>query len=180
MRTRRWIIVASVVVLLAGTAAYLMTPNLTSGHIPGPETTAVTSLRALGTANGTFKRSDWYGTGKGVYARDPRHLYEIGSGKTPRLIGPSLVAAFGSDRNGTGAVPRAGYIFFDISPHRNCKAAGTPAAGFAYCAVPAEYNVTGRQTFVMDIGGSVYGRDMGGRLVLEFPKNLEGWAASGD
>ena len=54
--------------------------------------------------------------GAGMYARTPRDLHEMENGRSPRLIDRGLALAFGSDPQGTDAVAKAGYVFFDISP----------------------------------------------------------------
>ena len=168
-----------ILAVLGALAWVLMVP---SGHGPISfnEITAVTRLRGLGTAQGNFKRNDYYGMGKETYARHARHLFEFrtsgGETQRPHLIDKGLHDAFGK------GVPVAAYLYRDIAPTASLDpltADDEPIKGYAYCAYPAEYDRTGRQTFVMDLGGTVYGRDMGGKPVDTFPEDLEGWVAAG-
>ncbi len=138
---------------------------------------AIMHLRRLATAQSKFKRTDWYGTGRGTYARRARHLYQCAD-RSPKYIDKELYQAFGPDGKGrieTGAVPKYGYLFVDLTP-----AADGPVKHYTYCAYPAEYGKTGRQTFVINQEGSVYGRDLGGKRVDAFPEDLSRWVAAGD
>ena len=71
------LIVMGLIIALGTTAmlAAVFVPSLVAPSIPGNEALAITTLRGLGTAQGTFSRSDWYGIGKRSYARSPLHLY---------------------------------------------------------------------------------------------------------
>ena len=101
----------------------------------------------------------------------------ISADRKPQLIDRASALAFGPDGNGhpeTQAVPKAGYLFADLTPP------DVQGKSYAYCAYPAEYDKTGRQTFIIDQKGSVYGRDLGGKRVDAFPEDLSGWVAAGD
>ena len=82
----------------------------------------------------------------------------ISRDRKPQLIDRGFVLAFDPDGKGhpeTRAVPKAGYLFADLTPP------DVQGKSFAYCAYPAEYDRTGRQTFIIDQTGNVYGRDLG-------------------
>ena len=79
-----------------------------------------------------------------------------------------------------GGVPRAGYYF--------CEILGTAGQGpydfsidCGLCAFPAEYNRTGRNTFIIDVTGVVYMKDTQGWPVWTFPTDsqLNGWIPVG-
>ena len=151
--------------------------------------TAVTTLRGLAGAQGTFRRADRYGAGFKTCANGARDLFEIGDTNEPHLIDRSLADAFGTTAaqmvspSKTGKVPKAGYVFVDLSrkPDGSPVTLGAPTEAlstYCYCAYPAVYGVTGIPTFVIDQTGTVYEKDTGGKPVTAFPRDLSTWIAS--
>ncbi len=123
------------------------------------ESAAMAYVRAYLSAQNQFKRSDFYAIGKLVYANPEdgvgySDLYQVGYGQRPRgevlgLIDIELARARWAreDRK-----PRAGYYFADLiyRDHEiNC----------GLCAVPASYNRSGRNIFIIDVTGTVYQKD---------------------
>lgn len=131
-------------------------------------------------AQNEFRKTPWYGEDAGnVYANPVNgtgfpDIYEIGrsgaGGKEPHLIDRAFAEATTPER------PRAGYWFVDIvadadGPHDFSKQ-------FGLCAVPAEYSVTGRSTFVVDSAGTIYIKDTKGKPVTTWP-DLDNWLGVG-
>ncbi len=142
------------------------------------EVAAVAALRMyLGTQN-QFHRADFYGKGMLVYA-NPRDgagfpdLYRAPNGTTLKLVD------FAFARAASPLCPRAGYYFVDITSDAKGKEYDF-SIDCGLCAVPAEYGVTGKNTFVIDVTGGVYQKDGGGRSVRRYPDvEKEGWARVG-
>ena len=70
-----------------------------------------------------------------------------------------------------------------VSSHPLSDAAGRaydPVIDCGLCAVPAKYGETGRNTFVIDVTGTVLEKDMGGEPVTAHPGvEAEGWRVAG-
>lgn len=54
-----------------------------------------------------------------------------------------------------GGTPKAGYFLASLTGSED-GGIFDPAIEFAACAVPAQYDVTGRNVFLMDVDGTVY------------------------
>jgi len=171
-------IVSSAVLLivpLLAVVSAIAIPNLVSSRIASNEVAAIAGLRAYVGAQGTFHRRDYYGKGELVYANPVdgqgfSDLHEVG-GQQIKLIDYSMARATSSTR------AKAGYYFVDLT--------GSEEGPYDYryyfglCAVPAQYPRTGRNTFVMDVTGTVYKKDTGGRPVTVYPDTNDGWLPVG-
>ncbi|MHC4506096.1 MAG: DUF2950 family protein, partial [Planctomycetota bacterium] len=145
--------------------AAVAVPGGGGARIASNESCAIASLRAYLAAQNYFKRRCLYGTAKKVYA-NPRDgvgfsdLYQVGHGAGPRgealeMIDVTLAdARWGYRRN----KPRAGYYFADLEYDDYTTDCGL-------CAVPANYNRSGRNIFIVDVTGTVYQKD----AAAEFP-----------
>ena len=173
---------AAVVTAVVGTVAIvLILPQ--PGSMGGcNEAAAVSALRTYLSAQNQFCRVDHYGTGQLVYANPTDgvgfpDLYAIGG---PGSDGRQLkLIDFAFARATPSGTSRAGYLFCDIigragvGPYDYTKECGL-------CAFPAEYNVTGRNTFIIDETGIVYQKFMGGKPVTKWPGiEAEGWVPVG-
>ncbi|MHC4249068.1 MAG: DUF2950 family protein [Planctomycetota bacterium] len=152
----------------------------------GSESAAVAGLRAYLGSQGTFHRLDRYGKGKRVYAN-----YLDGKGFTDlyRLGGP-LEHPDGTEiklidlafaRATSPATAKAGYWYVEITAD---AVSGKPydyTQDCGLCAVPAVYGETGIHTFVVDLTGTVWKKDNGGRPVQAYPDvvNDDGWEPVG-
>jgi len=146
-------------------------PHLKWKRIARNEASAVAALRAYLGAQGAFQRKDRYGKGDLRYANpiDGKgfpDLYRIGgpdgTGEELKLISRELARATSPE------TAKDGYWFVDIVSD---KIAGdydfTNACGL--CAVPAVYGETGIHTWVIDLTGTAYRVENGGKPLTSFP-----------
>jgi hypothetical protein len=139
-------------------------------RVASNETAAVAALRVYVAAQNIFHRTDFYGKGELVYAnvRDGAglpDLYEVG-GREIKLIDRAFARATGPE------TPKAGYYFVDIVKGADGRDYD-PRIEFGLCAVPARYDRTGRNTLMVDVTGTVYLRDNGGKPVTRYPSEKE-------
>jgi len=155
---------AALVALLIGAA--LVVPVVLERHrsraVAENEAAAIGAMRAYLGAQGTFQRVDRYKKGTLVYAntRDGSgfpDLFEIcGPGSGGEVLG-LVQEGFARARLGApGAEPYKGYFFTDL-------VYDDPTTCCGLCAVPAEYRKTGTHTFMVDLCGTVYKRDLRGK-----------------
>ena len=133
--------------------------SLTTPRSVSNESCAIAAMRAYLSAQNVFHRTDYYGIGKKVYG-NPSHgngiadLYQVGYPSAPRgeVLG-MIDAAFADARWGCdGREPKAGYYFADLL----YKDYGIDCG---LCAVPASYNRSGRNIFIIDVTGTIYQKD---------------------
>ena len=145
--------------------AALAVPSGGGSRIASNESCTIASLRGYLGAQNTFKRNCSYGIGKKVYA-NPRDgvgfsdLYQVGHGAGPRgEVLKMIDVAFADARWGYRRhKPKAGYYFADLEYDDYSTDCGL-------CAVPASYNRSGRNIFIIDATGTVYQKD----AAAEFP-----------
>ncbi len=182
----RWNTLAAVAVLVVGggTLAWRYAQNSERDRIAriyGPSA-AVAGLRAFIGAQGTFRREDRYGRGGRVYANPEdgtgfTDLYRIGgpdgSGRELKFIDLAFARATSPDSS------KAGYWFSDIVADSVTGSYDfTRECGL--CAVPAVSGGKGYPTFVIDVEGTVYKKDNGGKPVTVFPDvEKDGWVPVG-
>jgi hypothetical protein len=97
--------------------------------------------------------------------------WEVGEGETPSPLGSFIAqaAAEGYTKKGDKPIPYFGY-YYKILKSQGMNAPGGAykyvinghmVAGFALVAWPAEYNVSGVMTFIVNQNGTVYQKDLG-------------------
>jgi hypothetical protein len=97
--------------------------------------------------------------------------WEVGDGEIPSPLGPFFAQAAekGYTKKGDRPIPYHGY-YYKILKGQGMSAPGGAykyvinghmVAGFALVAWPAEYNVSGVMTFVVNQNGTVYQKDLG-------------------
>ena len=97
--------------------------------------------------------------------------WEVGEGEIPSPLGPFIAQAAqrGYTKKGDKPIPYRGY-YYKILKGQGKNAPGGAyqyvinghmVAGFALVAWPAEYNVSGVMTFVVNQNGTVYEKDLG-------------------
>ena len=134
-------------------------------------------VRVLGaylSAQNQFRRTDFYGKGYLVYANPEdgggfRDLHQLPDGTVLNMLPHTHAAAV------RGGTPYAGYCFADIAYDDYTIDCGL-------CAYPAQYDGHWfRYTFVIDITGVVYQKDMEGSPVRTYPVDpaAEGWRPVG-
>ncbi len=148
----------------------------TDGRIVSNESVTMAYLRAYLSAQNQFKRSDFYGIGKTVYANPSdgngfADLYQLGYPSAPRgeVFGMIDVTFADAGARNPSPKPKAGYLFADITGCGNVPYDYTVDCGL--CAVPASYNRSGRNIYIIDVTGTVYQKD----AAAEYP-----WIQTGD
>jgi hypothetical protein len=97
--------------------------------------------------------------------------WEVGEGEIESPLGPFIAQAAqeGYTKKGDKPIPRYGY-YYKILKGQGINAPGGAyqyvinghmVAGFALVAWPAEYNVSGVMTFIVNQNGTVYQKDLG-------------------
>jgi hypothetical protein len=126
------------------------------------EAAAIRALRTYLGAQNQYHRSDFYGKGALSYA-NPKDgkgfpdLYRVrGKGEVMNLIDASFARATGPES------AKRGYYFVDLQY-------GDYTVDCGLCAVPARYGETGFYTFVIDVTGTVYAKDNGGKPLTTYP-----------
>lgn len=154
-------------------------------HTSSSSSSAIAGLRAYLGAQGTFQRKDRYDKGELVYANPIDgtgfpDLYRIGGpldepdGTELKLIDLALARATSPE------TAKAGYWYVEImsdgitgQPYDYTQACGL-------CAVPAVYGKSGIYTYIIDITGTVYKKDNGGKPVTAWSDiEEEGWVPVG-
>lgn len=148
------------------------------GGINANEISAAASLRAYVNAQKVFVKQGGYGgESEGVYANPVNgkgfvDLYKLGGigsrGRELKLIDEHLARA------ANPKIPRSHYYFVEITADNNGLFDYRKQYGL--CAVPAWYHRAGRNTFIVNQEGVVYGKDNGGKPVTTWPDiEAEGW-----
>jgi hypothetical protein len=126
--------------------------------IPANERSASAMLRVIAAAEEEFRNGDHDRNGvQDYWTRDVAGLCKFGGPGRPgalQSIPADLAAADGAQ---PGCKPRNGYYFKAI------PLAGK--TGFACCAYPADYDRSGKWTFVLNEKGQFYRVDTGGQPI---------------
>jgi len=148
--------------LVASTSESMISPN---------QTAAITTMKGYIEAQSVFHRTDQYGKGRLVFANplDGKgfpDLYRIGgpdsNGKMLRLIDLAMARATSPDKQ------RSGYYFVDLQYDDYSD-------DYGLCAVPATYNRTGINTFIVDTSETIYSKDTKGTPIKSYPKDIDTW-----
>ena len=175
---------ASPMVVVAGVAivAAIAIPNLLRSRMAANETAAVAACKAFCTAQDIYRRTDYNKDGVLEYAQALKgkdSLYENAPGQGDlALIDRSFANA---EANTENAMPKAGYYFKVLKgqgPHaqggaRNYMANGHMTQGYAFVAYPAQYDGTGRNTFLVSHAGTIYQKDLGAQTQAIVEKMTE-------
>jgi hypothetical protein len=146
---------------------------------PATQSNAIAACKEIGSAQSIYHRTDWDGDGVLEYASSFPLLYNQVdvAGMQLKLVSEALSLATGP------ATSLHGYWFVDITAHEEAgpyaDANGNQPDDFGICAVPATYPRSGRETYIMDATGTVWGKDTGGLAVTIFPADprAAGWEA---
>lgn len=165
-----------VVVTLISVLSAIAVPNFLRARMTANETNAIAALRTIAEGQAIFKRTDWDQDGAFEYAMYMTNLYSH-RGQQIELISKSIAEAhrygfpFSSTRDPN---PHTGYVFYDNWGYFR------EGGGLDYCYVrrtvngrtrydyhrfgarawPASYNMTGRNSFMINDSGVVYQNDV--------------------
>ena len=155
-----------IVVAIIAVIAAIAIPNLLRSKMAANETAAIAALRTYCGAENIFHRTDYDSDAILEYAgpgqqgtQTAQNSYTalntvLVAGDKIELIDSAFAAA------STSIQPKAGYWFRDLQQDRN---ANPYNAAFTYglCASAGQYNRSGLNTFVVDVQGTVFQRDLG-------------------
>jgi hypothetical protein len=198
------LVVGAAAVPFVAIVAAIAIPGLLSSQRFANERNASASLKTICTAEMDFRANDrdgngvndfWTGDVSGLFclrppdAGGPLGLIEI---SVAAADGAPVMGRVPADRKAglsTSSHPKAGYFFRAMKEDESGEPYGRDTegrkslgpyynlAGFAFCAHPAKYPSSGRQTFIVNEGAVVWKKDTGGEAVDGWPENPaeEGW-----
>jgi prepilin-type N-terminal cleavage/methylation domain-containing protein len=195
-------IVLSIISIIATIAI----PNMLRARMAANEAAAVQGLKAIAEAQETFRRQsrDWaYGTGMGkytehragiqAYAARYYFLYQLTATDNPKeFINLALAQAHYFVDQGPLAMtpaPHTGYFYCDIVNTWTGNPDNTkpidPKILYAVYASPAEYNISGLNSFFLDSRGVVWQSDTGkSQFPAAMPESKDltsqGWCLPGN
>jgi prepilin-type N-terminal cleavage/methylation domain-containing protein len=164
-------IVVAIIAIIAAVAI----PSLLRSRMTANETAAIASCRAFSEAEEIFHRTDYDGDGVLEYATKMSgtfSLLETAPGTDDlTLIDKAFASAEGDP--GTVSSSRAGYVFTILTSQGAAASAGAKLYinagnmiyGFAMSALPAAYDGTGRNNFIINNAGTTYQGDLGSAVV---------------
>jgi len=198
------LIAAVAAVPFVAIVAAIAIPGLLSSQRAANERMASASLMTLCSAEVDFRANDRDGNGvNDFWTGDVSGLFCLRDGDTGRplsLIELSTASAdaapvMGSipaDRRAAfcaAVAPKHGYLFRAMKEDESGEpygrdTRGTPSlgpchnlAGYGFCAYPAKFPSTGRQTFIVNESAEIWKKDTRGAAVTSWPRDLqgEGW-----
>jgi len=161
-----------IVVAIIAIVAAIAIPNLIRSRMSANETAAVAACKTFCTAEDVYRRTDYNLDGVLEYAQTlsgTNSLYELvaGSGNLG-LIDKSFADAEGVP-TGTASA-KSGYVF-NVLRSAGPNASGGArnfvdgssrmTLGYGLSATPNQYDGTGRNSFIIDNGGTIYETDLG-------------------
>lgn len=176
------IAVCAVLLAAGGIVLRLLFPPLMIERVSVPDIVAIASLRMYLAGQCRFAKERRYGVQTGRLYANPVHgrglpdLYQMNGpdsgGQLLEFIERDFAEAVAAHR------PKCGYFYVDIVGDGNRLYDFSKDCGL--CAVPAEWNVTGRNTYIINVTGKVYQKDNGGRPVTIWPDvQKQGWIPVG-
>jgi hypothetical protein len=141
------------------------------------ERSAILALRAIAAAEKTFREKDLDENGERDYwTADVAHLSTLKVDGGGPLLSQGLALSDPRPRapSRLKTLPFCGYLFAAIreGPPKEDEPATHPTA-FAFCAYPAEYGTSGRETFLIDQRGIVHSLDTQGKPPADWPLQAE-------
>ncbi len=170
-------------------ATFFAFMSLFPPHVSRSQNASAASCKAYAEAQEIYRRTDYDGDGVHEYAQSLGELLERRPGAQDLAI---IDRTF---RNAEDSLPnpqpKAGYIFKVLHAQGSYAAGGARSyidkgnmtKGYALVAYPGTYDVTGRDTFIIDHNGTIFQKDLGpataqiARAMTEFNPDTT-WAAA--
>ena len=171
MKTRGFTLIElMIVVAIIAIIAAIAIPNLLRSRMAANESAAIAACKTYAEAQDIYRRTDWDSDGVLEYSQaisGANSLYEKTSGTGDLTL---VDAAFANAEGDPGtAQPKAGYVFEVLTGQgssapggtKTYLASGNMTLGYALSSVPASYDGTGRNSFLINNTGTVYQKDQG-------------------
>ena len=184
-----------IVVAIIGIVAAIAIPNLMRSRIASNEAATIGALKAFGSGQEMYRRTDWDGDGFLEYAKNigphggrgnGESLYfNIRTNSTIELVDKGMADAEG-DPGSPNVLAKCGYVFqmqLLMTWPRNrsfIDNSNNLMAGYGISAVPLRYDVTGINKFQLSSDGVVYQNDTGDNVhMVSYDVNpANGWLAA--
>jgi prepilin-type N-terminal cleavage/methylation domain-containing protein len=165
-----------IVVAIIGIIAAIAIPSMIRSRMSANEASAIASCKQFAEAQSIYRRTDYDQDGILEYAQTLQgnnSLLEKAAGaRDIALVDFTLARAEGDP---TSVPAKAGYVFRVLTAQGASAEGGvqnylTPnpgggatsmTTGFAFCAVPEGYDITGRSAYIINQNGVVWQRDRG-------------------
>ena len=117
---------------------------------------------------------------KSYWIKNVKHLHDFKDRDgAPIALIESRTAAADATRNEADAVSVGGYYFAAIEADENGRPYRIKSrSDFAFCAYPADYGDGATVTYIINVNGHVFGKDLGGERVDQWPARepeRDGW-----
>lgn len=159
-----------IVLVIIALIASIVIPSMLRAKMAGYETDAIAACKTYATAQDIYRRTDWDQDGVLEYAtafKGDASLFEQVSGTGDAIL---IDAAFAKAEGDPGtATAKAGYVFLIQTGQgshapggvRTYFQQGNMTAGYGLSTIPESYDVSGRNSFIINNMGTVYQRDRG-------------------
>jgi type II secretory pathway pseudopilin PulG len=163
-------IVVTIIALIAAIAI----PSMIRSRMSANEINAAAACKEFATAEEIYHRTDYAQVGFLTYAQHLKgnnSLLETSAGLSDLGL---IDVTFANAEGAPGTVPpKAGYVFTVLTAQgasaeggvTNYVANGYMTVGYAFCASPASYDTSGRNTFVVSSDGTTYQKDKGDNVL---------------
>ena len=152
-----------IVVAIIAIIAAIAIPSLLRSRMAANSTAAAASCKAFAEAEEIYHRTDYDGDGVLEYSST---MTGNASLCTQNPVEIALIDRAFAGAEGPTGTPKAGYIFTVLTTQtmpvaRNYLLNGNMTLGYALSAMPAAYDSTGRDSFMISNAATIYQSDQG-------------------